>query len=183
MATYFNKYVQAYLFFWKKATFCCILCCITLYHGALFRGCLQLFWSPCFLALCVVYYYKYLRERERKVHRKQKSFCPCGIFELCVLFLCVKKKRKRKKYLNNPLCTVSKSLVLNAAVSSESSDLKNAFVRRVKCITYCNARNKIQAFFCSGHFRLFLLDFSGGMTQRRLKKKKGSAIKTTHSCQ
>lgn len=88
---------------------------------------------------------------------------------MCSVFVC----KKEKKYLNNPLCTVSKSLVLNAAVSSESSDLKNAFVRRVKCITYCNARNKIQAFFCSGHFfQLFLLDFSGGMTQKTAQKKK-----------
>lgn len=65
------------------------------------------------------------KERGRfieNVKKKKNHFVPMGFFScLCVIILCLHKK---KNYINNPLCTVSKSLVLNAAVSSKSSNLK-----------------------------------------------------------
>lgn len=60
---------------------------------------------------------------------------------------------------------------------------KEMHLSAVICITYCNARNKIQALFPSCHvviFQWFLLDFSGAWHKTA---QKGSAIKTTHSCE
>lgn len=57
---------------------------------------------------------------KKRKEKKNSHFVPMGFFScLCVYnFVCA------KEYLNNPLCTVDKSLVLNAVISSESSDLK-----------------------------------------------------------
>lgn len=54
--------------------------------------------------------------------KKKKSIL--SLWDFSVVVLCVMFLRVHKEYLNNPLCTVSKGLVLNAAISSESSDLK-----------------------------------------------------------
>lgn len=66
------------------------------------------------------------KERGRfieNVKKKKKIILSLWDFSVaCVLLFCV--CIKKNNYINNPLCTVSKSLVLNAAVSSKSSNLK-----------------------------------------------------------
>ena len=56
--------------------------------------------------------------RIKKVH-----FVPMGFFffflSLCVMFFCV-----HKTYLNNPLCTVNRVLVLSAAVTTKKKCIR-----------------------------------------------------------
>lgn len=124
MAIYFTS-IYKHIYFWKKATFAAF--CVALRSTMVLCSevACSYFGLPVLLALCVrLCIITDIWERGRfieNVKKKKSSFCPYGIFQLlvCCYFVCA------EKYLNNPLCTVSKSLVLNAAISSESGDLEN----------------------------------------------------------
>lgn len=116
-AIYFTGiYEHIYCFLEKKATFAAF-CRVSLCRGAVFRHCLQLFWTPSFFF--VVVSFVCLIQISKKeggslkiiiIIKKPVHFCPYGIFffSSCVVLFYV-----CEEYLNmSMVCTVSKCLVL-----------------------------------------------------------------------
>lgn len=115
MAIYFMT-IYKHIYFWKKATFAAF--CVALRSTMVLCSevACSYFGLSILSVLCVCLLLQ-ISEKEGgslKI-KKNDNFVPMGFIScLCVIFLCA-----RKKYLNNPVCTVSRSLVLNAVISSE----------------------------------------------------------------
>lgn len=166
MAIYFTS-IYKHIYFWKKP-----LLLHFLLHYALSWCCVQRLPAVIldfqFCWFCAFVYYKYPRDTQGRFIenvKKKKFILSLWDFSVaCVIILCV-----HKNYLNNPLCTVSKSLVLNVAISSLSSNLKK------KCfcpqsymynLLQCKKQNpSFVSFWSCGSFPVIPAGFFRGMAR------------------